>query len=421
MKAKFTRLQAAVISSTTLMGAVSAHATNGYFIEGVGPKAQAMAGVSIALPQDALAAANNPAGTALVGDRLDAGLTWFNPDRSARIRGNQAGADGSYDANKKKHFAIPEIGYTRTLTPNLSYGVAVYGNGGMNTGYQNNPFAAFGSSGTAGVDLSQLFITPSLAYRPTADHAFGIAATFAVQRFEASGLQAFDNPYVSASAGNVTNRGHDTSSGWGVKLGWIGRVHETLNLGLTWSSRIETGKFDRYQGLFADGGGFDIPENYGVGLSWNTTPRLTLAADWQRILYSETGSVGNSLGLLFEGKPLGADGGPGFGWKDVDVTKLGAAYRLSDAITLRGGISHAQQPIPDSEAFINILAPGVIEDHVSFGADWRSGLGEFTVSYAHAFENTVQGTSAIPAAFGGGETELRMRQNLLRFGWSRQF
>ena len=421
MTFKLARLSAAILSSAALFATLSAQATNGYFVEGVGPKAQAMAGVGIALPQDALAAANNPAGTALVGNRLDFGLTWFNPDRSAQIRGNQAGADGNYDGNKKSHFAIPEIGYTRALSPALSYGVAVYGNGGMNTGYEKNPFAAFGSSGTAGVDLSQLFITPSLAYRPTPNQSFGIAATFAVQRFAATGLQAFDNPYVSASAGNVSDRGHDTSHGWGVKLGWIGRVRDDLSLGLTWSSRIETGDFDRYEGLFADGGGFDIPESYGAGLSWNATPRLTVAADWQRILYSETASVGNSLALLFQGKPLGAEDGPGFGWEDVDVTKLGAAYRLTDDITLRAGVSHAEQPIPASEAFINVLAPGVIEDHVSVGADWNTSLGEFTVSYAHAFENTVRGKNSIPSAFGGGEAELAMSQDMLRFGWSRSF
>lgn len=421
MSIKFAKLSAAALSAAALFTVYSAEATNGYFVEGVGPKAQAMAGVGVALPQDALAAANNPAGTALVGNRLDVGFTVFSPDRSARIRGNLAGADGDYDGNEKSSFVIPELGYTRMLSSQLSWGVAVYGNGGMNTGYQSNPFAAFGSSGEAGVDLSQLFITPSLAYRPTPDHAFGIATTFAVQRFEATGLQAFDNPFVSASAGNVTDRGYDTAHGWGVKLGWIGRLREDLSLGATWSSRIETGEFDRYEGLFADGGGFDIPENYAVGLSWSATPRLTVAADWQRILYSDTGSVGNSLSLLFQGKPLGADGGPGFGWQDVEVTKLGAAFRATDDLTLRAGISHAEQPIPAGEAFINILAPGVIEDHVSIGADWRTALGEFTVSYAHAFEETVQGDNSIPTAFGGGEAELTMSQDILRFGWSRNF
>jgi hypothetical protein len=51
----------------TLVTPLLANATNGYFSHGYGAKSQGMAGVGIALPQDALAAATNPAGTALVG------------------------------------------------------------------------------------------------------------------------------------------------------------------------------------------------------------------------------------------------------------------------------------------------------------------------------------------------------------------
>ena len=43
---------------------LAAHATTGYFSHGYGIKAKAMGGVGIALPQDALAAATNPAGMA---------------------------------------------------------------------------------------------------------------------------------------------------------------------------------------------------------------------------------------------------------------------------------------------------------------------------------------------------------------------
>ena len=418
---KFASAINAVAITSSLLASSYGHATNGYFVDGVGPKAQSMAGVGVALPQDALTAATNPAGTGLVGNRTDVGFSWFRPERSARISGNFAGADGSYDGNEKSAFVIPEFGFTRVLSPEWSYGVAVYGNGGMNTGYSANPFAAFGGTGEAGVDLSQLFITPSLSFRPTPGQALGIGATFAYQRFEATGLDAFDNPFVSAQSGKVTDNGHNTAHGWGVKLGWIGQVSEDVTLGLSWSSKIETGKFDDYAGLFADRGGFDIPESYAAGISWKASPALTLAADWQRIEYSDTGSVGNSLALLFQGKPLGADGGPGFGWEDVEVIKLGAVYALNDAITLRGGISHAEQPIPDDQAFINILAPGVIEDHASIGADWRTALGEWTVSYTHAFEETVSGNGSIPAAFGGGEADLTMSQNIVRFGWSRGF
>lgn len=58
-------------------------------------------------------------------------------------------------------------------------------------------------------------------------------------------------------------------------MGWLGKVTPQLTLGATWASKI-SGKFDNYKGLFADGGGFDVPENYGVGLAFEATRAWTL-------------------------------------------------------------------------------------------------------------------------------------------------
>ena len=55
----------ALIASLALSEA--AYATNGYFSHGYGIKAEGMGGVGIALPQDTLAAATNPAGMGLIG------------------------------------------------------------------------------------------------------------------------------------------------------------------------------------------------------------------------------------------------------------------------------------------------------------------------------------------------------------------
>src|SRR5512145_2458884 len=138
-------VQAAILPVVLVPGL--ALATNGYFSHGFGVKSQGIAGVGIALPQDALAAATNPAGTAFVGNRLDIGATLFRPSRGTEISGNNlpggATANGSYDANDTRNFLIPEIGYVRQLSPQLAAGVAVYGNGGMNTDYGSNPFRAF--------------------------------------------------------------------------------------------------------------------------------------------------------------------------------------------------------------------------------------------------------------------------------------
>lgn len=397
----------------------AASATNGYFSHGYGVRAQGVAGVSIALPQDGLAAAANPAGTALVGDRLDLGVSLFRPDRGASIRGNGYGANGDFSANDSNNFLIPEFGYVRQLSPNLGWGVAVYGNGGMNTDYSRNPFGAFGSTGRAGVDLSQLFVTPSVAYKLTPSQSIGAAVTFAYQRFAARGLGAFDNPMTSSSPGSVTDRGHDSSTGVGIKLGWIGEVLPTVKLGAAWSSRIETGELGRYKGLFEGGGGFDVPANYGVGVAWQALPALTLAADWQRIEYSSVKAVGNPLSVLFSGAQLGSDNGAGFGWRDVSTVKLGAIYKADERLILRAGVSRNQQAVPSNQTFVNILAPGVVRNHYSLGASFKSTPGgEWSVAYTRVPRTTVSGSGSIPASFGGGEADLRMSQDVLTVGYS---
>jgi long-chain fatty acid transport protein len=216
--------------------------------------------------------------------------------------------------------------------------------------------------------------------------------------------------------------GYDDSTGWGAHLGWSGRFGKYVTLGATWQSKTQMGDFDKYAGLFADQGGFDIPENYGLGIAVTPLPTLTVALDWQRILYSEVPSVGNPVDSLFLGVPLGADYGPGFGWEDINVFKLGAGYVVNDQWTVRGGVSQADQPIPGSQTFFNTLAPGVVLTHLTIGASYRFGeANEVSFSFMHAFEETVQGSGSIPPAFGGGEVDLTMSQDSFGIAFSRRF
>ncbi|HYX64576.1 MAG TPA: outer membrane protein transport protein [Burkholderiales bacterium] len=401
----------------------AALATTGYFAHGYGMKAKGMGGVGIALPQDSLAAATNPAGMALVGNRFDVGVDWFRPDRGAEITGSPVpGLNGTYDGNGTQDFLLPEFGYNRMIRPDLALGVSVYGNGGMNTDYKTSPFGAIGGQNPAGVDLAQLFISPTIAYKMGA-HAFGVSLNLAYQRFKAEGLQPFDNPFFSSHPGNVTNQGYDSSTGWGLRFGWTGQVLPTLTLGVTYQTKTQMGKFDKYKGLFAEQGGFDIPENYGVGVAWKPTDKWTIAADIQRINYGDVASVGHPIDCLFAGAcQLGSDNGAGFGWQNTTVYKLGVAYEMSQSLTLRGGFVTLKQPIPQSQTFFNIVAPGVVENHVTAGATWTlANKSEITAAYMHAFENKVNGQGSIPAALGGGEANLRMSEDSLGIAWGMKF
>lgn len=416
------RWRQAWLPALLLAGLQPALATNGYFSHGYGVKALGQAGVAVAWSQDSLAAASNPAGTGAVGERIDAGLSWFRPRRSAAFVGNAFGADERYDGNGRQDFFIPELGWARPLTPDLSVGVAVYGNGGMNTDYERNPYARFGASGSAGVNLEQLFVSPSLSWQVAPGQRLGVSLPIAHQRFSAKGLGLFAG--FSSAPAQVSDQGTDRSTGVGLRLGWQGQVLDSLTLGASWASRIQ-GRFKKYAGLFAEQGGFDVPEDYALGLRWQASEHWALGADVQHIRYSRVASVGHSLAPLLQGQPLGAAGGPGFGWRDVTVLKLAAEYRWDPRLTLRAGLSHNRQPVPDQETFFNILAPGVVRTHASLGASYRLPAGELSAYLAYAPGHRVSGSGSIPpgnppVGFGGGNAQVRLQESLfgLAYAWT---
>ncbi len=379
------------------------------------------------MPQDALAAAANPAGIGLIGERVDLGVTWFRPQREAELVNTAGGSknfDGTFDANDTENFIIPEFGYNRVINPEVTLGVSVYGNGGMNTDYKK----AIPLLGTtpAGIDLIQLYVAPTATWKITPSNTVGVSVNLAYQRFKARGLQNFTAPVgtpqqTSQSPNDVTNQGYDSSYGAGVHIGWIGQVTDNVTLGANYQSKTYMSKFEKYKGLFAEGGDFDIPSSYGVGIAAKATPALTLAADVQRIEYSDVDSVGNSINnLLLQGNLLGSNNGAGFGWRDVTAVKVGASYVWNENLTLRTGYNHSTQPIRSSEALFNILARGVVQDHVTLGATWiLANKSELSLSYVHAFEEKVHGTNAIPSVYGGGDVNLKMYQDSLgiAYGW----
>ncbi len=375
------------------LAAGTAGATNGYFQHGYGMKAKSMAGVGIALPQDALAAATNPAGMVIVGNRIDFGADLFRPVRDSQLTLGPGPFGAEYSGNGDKMFLIPEFGYNRMLTPNSSIGVSVYGNGGMNTKYETLNTATGGGifgTGNLGVDLTQLFISPTYSVKISPQHALGISLNLAYQRFKAEGLQNFDNAGFSAAPGFVTNKGYDSSTGYGLRIGWLGELTPKLSVGATYQTQTHMSRFDKYRGLFAEQGDFDIPENFGLGIAFKATPGTTLAADVQRINYSKVNAVGNSGNIPAQ---LGSSNGPGFGWRNMTVLKLGISHALNSGLTLRGGISHGRQPIRSTETFFNVLAPGVIESHLTLGATWTlANKSELTVGYMHGFNKSVTGT-----------------------------
>ncbi len=400
-----------------LLAPVSAMATNGYFAHGYGMKAKGMGGAGIAYGQDGLAAATNPANMVLVGNRVDFGLDVFMPDRKTEIANNGSLGTVQYDPNDDNMFFIPEFGYNQMISNTMSFGVSVFGNGGMNTSYKK-PIGLFGTT-NAGVNLEQLFISPTFSMKINDKHSFGVALNLIYQTFEATGLENFDSAYTN-SLGSVTNNGKDTSTGFSLRLGWTGEITDKVTLGATYQSKGNMSEFDKYKGLFAEGGDFDIPETYGVGIAVKATPKVNVLLDITQINYSGVNAISNPLLPNLSTSQLGKSDGAGFGWKDMTVYKLGVDWQTSANLVLRAGFNHGSQPIPNGETFFNLLAPATVEDHITAGATWTlQNQSELTFAFMYALENTVSGSNSIPAGFGGGEANLTMSQISLgvAYGW----
>jgi long-chain fatty acid transport protein len=416
------RIIAAALVTIALLPA-PAFATLGYFAHGYGLKAKGMGGVGIALPQETLSAVSNPANLAFVGNRLDLELEWFRPIRDIEITGNGLPApfnlNGSFSGSGRKDFFIPGFGYSRMVRPDLAVGLLVYGNGGMNTTFDRNPFAPFGGSNPGGVDYIQLFVAPTLAWKPNENHSIGVSLNFVYHQFGAYGLEPFAG--FSQSPANVTNRGRDDATGWGIRVGWTGRISPNVTLGAMVQPKTNMSKLSEYQGLFRNQGDLDIPATYGLGFAVKATPQLTIAGDVQRIDYAKVPAIGTTPDCLFAGLcQLGASNGPGFGWRNMTAYKLGVSYEMSRSLTVRAGFATGKQPIPNQYTLLNTIFPAVIQDHLTLGATWSFATTEVTAGYMHAFRKNVNGSNSIPPVpFGGGEANLRMHQDALgvAFAW----
>jgi long-chain fatty acid transport protein len=433
-------------------------ATDGYFSTGSGTRNKGMAGVGISFLTNPFSAANNPAGIGFASRfQLEVGVGLFNPNRQYTVTGAPTASPFTFGLTSgtvesdSRYFIIPTVAATFKVGEKNSLGVNIWGNGGMNTDYptktyysdtnyeaffgDNNPQNPFaGITTPTGVNITQVFASVTCARQLGENHSIGISPIFAYQTFEAKGLEAFRNFGMAGANGDyVTGNGSATSTGLGVKIGYQGQLFEGFRLGVVFQPRIKMEKFDDYKGLSAEAGGFDIPTNWTAGVSYDLTDDITVLFDVKQIMYSEIKSVANPLvpeaaqpmrpNPNYEPNnpvtwfvpnpsfvPLGDANGAGFGWDDMMIFKLGAEFRMVENWDFRLGFSTGGQPIGEDDLLFNILAPAVVENHLSLGVSRAFGDRALHFAFTHAFNNAVEG----PNPFDPAQT-LKIEMNQLEF------
>lgn len=441
--------------SIFLITSNGALATNGYFTHGLGVKNKALAGAGTALPSEAIANSINPAATFIMRDHFEAGLGLFSPRRSYTASSSLAnGQGGAFTISpgtvnsESEYFLIPYIAYTWTHQENSALGVSFYGRGGMNTDYQTGSaifdpdgpgpapvmtLAGSYGSGDAGVDLTQAFLDFSYA-RNHGNLNWGAALALSAQAFEGKGFGSFA-PYTQTFAasggtvlpGNLSNNKRDYSYGAGLKLGVIWQASDSVNLALSYQSKIFMTELDDYSDLFAEQGDFDIPSSIRGGVSFRLSQSNSLHYEIEHTLFSSVDSVGNTIQNIFSCPTtggsllsycLGGNNGAGFGWNDMTTHKLGYEWQYSNLAdwTFRAGVSYGKQPIDNDQVLFNMMAPGVIENHLTAGFTHRVPSGrEYSLSLMYAPKKKVSGLNSFDPS---QSIEIKMHQFEIEFGYS---
>ncbi|MBM4154916.1 MAG: hypothetical protein FJ221_07775 [Lentisphaerae bacterium] len=390
---------AGLAAAGALGWAAASRATNGMDLEGYGPIAQGQGGASLASDNGTAAVINNPATLSLMPDggrRVDVAFGLLGPDVEASVPGMPV-AHSSGDA-----YFMPAFGYAKR-SGDFTYGIGVFGQGGMGTRYAASSFLALNSGEPvmSEVSVGRLIapvsynVLDNLALAGTLDFLWaGMDLRMAMTAPQAmgmlSGMPTLAMPalgpgnYLRVDFADGSQFTGD-AAGYGVsgKFGLLYQITPKIRVGAMYHAEPDLGDLKSEDATLSFGDmatgtrmgavegevrvhDFHWPAMYGGGLAVDATDRLTLSVDVKRILWED---VMRSMDMTFT-----ADGGGSVsfslpqGWEDQTVWCVGAALKATDALIVRAGYNFGENPVP--EANVNPLFPAIVEHHITAGASY---------------------------------------------------
>ncbi len=361
-----------------------AAANNGLNLIGFGTESVGMGGADIAVARDTTALNTNPAGiTQLRGASLDAFLEVANSrQRHGDAFGNDRGATNEY-------IGLGGFGWVQPIAgTDLVAGVGLFGQGGAGFVYRGLN-TAFGTQDSTALVFGIGRLTPTLAWRASEQLSFGVSVplTLAVAKQEFfPGTSVFSGDLATSFFGlRVESLGARRAS---VRVGALYQASADLSLALVYGSRtplpLKGGEADVNLTALGLGSvhyrdvrftGFALPEELGVGLAWQATPRTLWAVEltrlaWSRALRSATLSARDPA---TPGAPATLALRQALDWRDQTVYAVGMAHDLNARWRLYGGLNYAANPVP-GRTTSPLLAP-IGEWHATAGARWRAAPG----------------------------------------------
>jgi long-chain fatty acid transport protein len=376
-----------------------------------------MGGAGTAAPRDLLGAFFlNPAGLmAFDGTRVDVSFELFRPEATTS---SSAGPGGSgTTASGTAYIPLPALGWSRRIEGQpVVLGLGAFAAGGFGVNYPSEPtnpiFAPRPTGfGQAYSQFQLLKFTPAVAVAPSEKLWLGFALNVDWGILSADPLPTASpdvDPGPDGTPGTPDDRvfypratAADPAWGFGFQAGVIYRPSATVSLGAAYTSKQRFQDFEftsvhENPNLPNFGSprtltfSLDAPAVVAGGIAMSPLSALSLLGDVRYILYESADGFSES-GFDETGAVRG------LGWRNILVLALGAEYRASTAIALRGGYNRSQNPIPEELTMFNIPAPAILKDHLTLGIGVRPTKGfEISAAYYHAFKTDVEGPIVQP-------------------------
>ena len=412
---------------------------------------QGASGLSVALAggaakgEDASTVFHNPAAmTRISGTQAVVGIHGFLPDATFNNQGSfTLGGPliGGNGGDLAKSVGVPDFYLVTDITPNIKYGFGVNVPFGLSTAYDGNWVGRYQALKS---EIKTVNLNPSLAYK--VNDRISVGAGFNAQYVNAELSNALDfsticdgllgpvacagagiNPVPQSQDGAVNLSGNDWSFGYDV--GVLFQFPTDTRVGLAYRSKVHqtvvgNASFTNVPAAFAANPSFQnggikanltLPDSVSMSVVQGIGDRWELASD---VTFTRW-SYFNELRVRFDnGAP---DAVTVENWRNSFRSSIGATYRYSDTLKLRGGIGFDQSPVRG--AFRTARIPDSHRKILAVGANYKlSKAGSVDFAYVRLFANdsTINNNQL---AAGGGQLvgNYTLNVNILSLQYNHNF
>ena len=393
-------------------------ATNGLNLIGHGTESIAMGGADLAVSRDTSALNLNPAGlTQIESQEFD--LIGFaahsDPVRHKDSFGNSV-------ENSNDSIAGGTFGYAARLKNiPLTAGIAVFAQGGAGSQFKNVN-TAFGTSDSMENILRLARANAGAGYMLDEHWSIGgaLILTYADDKQELFPDTSVNTGDPSTSFFGFSIKGLKATA-LGAKLGAQYRTDNGVTVGFAYTTpqklKFKGGEYISNQTSIGAGKvtyrdvkaeGIDVPQEFGMGIAIQQTPRFLWSAEIDWINWSNAVKK-TTLKVKDPDRPTPF---PSFNftndldWNNQVVYALGIALSATETLTLRAGYNYAKDPVP-SNSLTPLLSP-ITEQHIALGLSYRPEK-TWRMDFSYLLDRRASDTYTNPNTPFGTNTEISGR------------